>query len=423
MQRYNGSFGLWSADGAEEYWLTAYVTDFLLRARDQGYAVPPEPLKKAGERLLRYLQERDLIDVDYSDNLEHTRFAVQAYAGLVLARSQQAPLGALRSLFERRSDARSGLPQVQLAIALQKMGDQPRADQALQAGLAAGRSDSNWLGDYGSVLRDQALVLALLQENDLSKHTLEERLFNLSDLLASNSWLSTQERNALYLAGRKALALPQQPWTAQLQSAGASHLLSDAQPALKLAGTALVDSLTVSSRAPQPLYQQLTLSGYPAQPPAPHGENLSIRREYLSLTGQPLKLDSLKSGELVLVHLVVGAKQRVPDALVVDLLPAGLEIENQNLAQSAASLDNASSNVRQWHESMQNASLQHQEFRDDRYVAALKLNGYGSTHLLYLARAVTPGTYKVPPPQVESMYRPNWQAVGATPSDLTVQPR
>ncbi|MDO9320212.1 MAG: alpha-2-macroglobulin family protein, partial [Pseudomonas sp.] len=32
MQRYNGSFGLWGADGDEEYWLTAYVTDFLLRA-------------------------------------------------------------------------------------------------------------------------------------------------------------------------------------------------------------------------------------------------------------------------------------------------------------------------------------------------------------------------------------------------------
>lgn len=72
---------------------------------------------------------------------------------------------------------------------------------------------------------------------------------------------------------------------------------------------------------------------------------------------------------------------------------------------------------------MQNASLQHQEFRDDRYVAALKLDGYGSTHLLYLARAVTPGTYKVPPPQVESMYRPGWHAVGATPADLAVRPR
>lgn len=46
MQRYNGSFGLWGADGQEEYWLTAYITDFLLRARDQGYAVPPEALKR-----------------------------------------------------------------------------------------------------------------------------------------------------------------------------------------------------------------------------------------------------------------------------------------------------------------------------------------------------------------------------------------
>ncbi|OTH89005.1 hypothetical protein CAZ07_37090, partial [Pseudomonas aeruginosa] len=89
MQRYNGSFGLWGADGEEEYWLTAYVTDFLLRARDQGFAVPPEALKKASERLLRYVQERNLIEVDYSDNAEHTRFAVQAYAGMVLARSQQ----------------------------------------------------------------------------------------------------------------------------------------------------------------------------------------------------------------------------------------------------------------------------------------------------------------------------------------------
>lgn len=91
MQRYNGSFGLWSSDSEEEYWLTAYVTDFLLRARDQGYGVPAEALKKASERLLRYLQERNLIEVDYSENAEHTRFAVQAYAALVLSRSQQAP--------------------------------------------------------------------------------------------------------------------------------------------------------------------------------------------------------------------------------------------------------------------------------------------------------------------------------------------
>ena len=423
MQRYNGSFGLWGADGQEEYWLTAYVTDFLLRARDQGYAVPPEALKKASERLMRYVQERNLIEADYSDNLEHTRFAVQAYAGLVLARSQQAPLGALRSLFERRSDARSGLPLVQLAIALQKMGDQPRADQALVAGLAATRKANEWLGDYGSPLRDQALILALLEENNLMSGQREQRLFELSDQLAASQWLSTQERNSLFLAGRDLLSKPEASWTAQLGSAGETRELSNSQPALKLEGSLLVTPLTVRNQGSTAIYQQLTISGYPQQAPRAGGENLSIRRDYLGMDGEPLNLDTLKSGDLVLVHLAVTAKERVPDALVVDLLPAGLELENQNLGQSAASLENASSQVKQWRESMQNASIQHQEYRDDRYVAALNLDGNGASHLLYLARAVTPGTYRVPPPQVESMYRPDWQAVGETPGPMVIKGR
>ncbi|WP_256832203.1 alpha-2-macroglobulin [Pseudomonas sp. Pse1] len=423
MQRYNGSFGLWGADGEEEYWLTAYVTDFLLRARDQGYAVPPEALKKASERLLRYLQERNLIEVDYSENAEHTRFAVQAYAGLVLARSQQAPLGALRSLFERRSDSRSGLPLVQLSIALQKMGDQPRADQALLAGLASTRQGNDWLADYGSPLRDQAMILALLEENDLAKGKREERLFELSDLLASNPWLSTQERNALFLAGRGLLGKPETAWKVVLDGSGGEYPLSNEQPALALEGQLLSSDMSLRNQGSEPVYQQLTISGYPAQAPLPGGENLSIRREYLGMNGQPLDLKALNSGDLVLVHIAVNAKQRVPDALVVDLLPAGLELENQNLAQSAASLENASSKVKEWRESMQNASLKHQEFRDDRYVAALNLDGYGTTHLLYLARAVTPGTYRVPPPQVESMYRPNWQALGETAPQMVIKGR
>ncbi|MNM37891.1 hypothetical protein D3C81_486360 [compost metagenome] len=422
MQRYNGSFGLWSSDSEEEYWLTAYVTDFLLRARDQGYGVPAEALKKANERLLRYLQERNLIEVDYSENAEHTRFAVQAYAALVLSRSQQAPLGALRSLFERRADVRSGLPLVQLAVALEKMGDKPRSEQALQAGLGISRS-KGWMADYGSTLRDQALILALLQESKLASAQVDQRLFALSDELAANNWLSTQERNALFLAGRGLLGKPEGKWQARLDSAGDIREFNNVESGMKLEGPLLASPLSVHNEGSETLYQQLTLSGYPRQAPTASGNGLAIRREYLGMNGQPLDLHNLRSGDLVLVHLALKAESRVPDALVVDLLPAGLELENQNLAQSAASLDNASSAVKEWRESMQNASLVHQEYRDDRYVAALKLDGYGTTHLLYLARAVTPGTYRVPPPQVESMYRPNLQAVGDGQGEMTVNPR
>jgi uncharacterized protein YfaS (alpha-2-macroglobulin family) len=421
MQRYNGSFGLWGADGEEEYWLTAYVTDFLLRARDQGFAVPPDALKKANERLLRYLQERNQIEVSYSENAEHTRFAVQAYAGLVLSRSQQAPLGALRSLFDRRTDARSGLPLIQLSIALEKMGDKPRADQALIAGLASKRKADDWLADYGSPLRDQALILSLLEENKLASDKVEERLFALSDQVAASRYLSTQERNSLFMAGRDLLGKPEAKWAATLNSGTQNRELSNDQPGVKLDSSVLASPLTVQNTSDATLYQQMAISGYPVQAPVAGGENLSIRRDYLGMDGEPLNLNALKSGELVLVHLQIKSKERVPDALVVDLLPAGLEIENQNLAQSAASLEDASESVKQWRQSMENAGLKHQEFRDDRYVAAIDLQGFNTADLLYLARAVTPGTYRVPPPQVESMYRPNWQALGDAPAQLVVK--
>ncbi|AYC34483.1 alpha-2-macroglobulin family protein [Pseudomonas cavernae] len=423
MQRYNGGFALWSADGEEEYWLTAYVTDFLLRAREQGFGVPAVALQKASARLLRYLQERNLIEVAYSDSAAHSRFAVQAYAGYVLARSQQAPLGALRSLYERRSDARSGLPLVQLAVALKLMGDQPRADDALAAGLAHGRDGDAWLADYGSALRDQALILALLEEHDLAAGSREERLFGLADELAGQQYLSTQERNALFLAGRGLLGQPERDWQAELWVAGQSRALSNAAPALKLEGAALAEPLSLRNLGTEALYQRLSISGYPSSPPPASGDNLKIHRDYLGMNGEPLDLEALPSGELVLVHLAIESQQRVPDALVVDLLPAGLELENQNLASSTASLADASGALKDWLKSMQNASLKHQEFRGDRYVAALDVGGYGTTHLLYLARAVTPGTYRVPPPQVESMYRPNWQALGETPARLVVKGR
>ncbi|MNE33820.1 hypothetical protein D3C80_1275110 [compost metagenome] len=245
----------------------------------------------------------------------------------------------------------------------------------------------------------------------------------MSDELAANRWLSTQERNALFLAGRGLLGKPEGKWQARLDSAGEVREFNNAEAGMKLEGPLLASPLSVQNEGSETLYQQLTLSGYPRQAPAAGGNGMQIRREYLGMNGQPLDLHNLRSGDLVLVHLALKAEDRVPDALVVDLLPAGLELENQNLAQSAASLDNASSAVKEWRESMQNASVVHQEYRDDRYVAALKLDSYGTTHLLYLARAVTPGTYRVPPPQVESMYRPNLQAVGDGQGEMTVKAR
>jgi len=424
MQRYNGGFGLWSSDSSEEYWLTPYIFDFLLRAREQGFSVPQSALDKTSERLLRYLQERSLINLDYSDNEAHSVFATQAYAGFVLSRSGQAPLGVLRHLFERRAEAQSPLPLIHLAIALKNMGDEPKAQQALSEGLSKARSNKlNWAGDYGSDLRDQAQVLALLDENNLvPQKQRKERLFELADLLARRPYLSTQERGALFMVGQRLLGWSSGDWAAKLETAGQSFDLSNTASTLTFKEN-LGAALRVENASEQTLYQRLDIAGYPLTAPPVQEDNLVIDREYLTSEGKPLDLNQLKSGDLVLVHLLLAAKQRVPDALVVDLLPAGLELENQNLASSSAKLTSTSEQVKDWQRQMNRARIKHQEYRDDRYVAAIDIEERSWTHLLYLARAVTPGIYQVPPPQVESMYRPNWQGIGKTPGKLSIRPQ
>ena len=420
MQKESGGFGLWDKEGPEEYWLTAYAMDFLVRAAEQGYSVPAQAINNGNNRLLRYLQEPGLMSVRYTDDNAASRFAIQSYAGLVLARQQKAPLGALRELWERRDQARSGLPLMQLGIALKAMGDAPRSEQALQLALATKRSDqTRWLADYGSDLRDNALMLALLEENKLLPDAQNALLQTLSEQAFSERWLSTQENNALFLAARSVLDLPGN-WQAQT-TLDSQPLQGDKALTRNLDADQL-SALKVTNSGQQPLWLRLDSTGYPEHAPAASSNVLHIERQFYGTDGQRKSLSSLRSGELVLVKLDINASQNVPDALVVDMLPAGLELENLNLANSSANLQDNGSEVQEWLNQMQQADIQHMEFRDDRFVAAVAVNANQPVTVVYLARAVMPGTYQVPPTQVESMYVPAWRAVGAADDMLIVVP-
>ncbi|HGL6359692.1 TPA: alpha-2-macroglobulin [Citrobacter amalonaticus] len=420
MQRDNGGFALWDKNGPEQYWLTAYAMDFLVRAGEQGYSVPAAGINQGNARLLRYLQDPGMMSIRYSSDTQASKFAVQAYAALVLARQQKAPLGALREIWERRSQAASGLPLLQLGIALKTMGDAKRSDDAVALALSTPRHDERqWLADYGSPLRDNALMLALLEENNLKPDVQNSLLNTLSEQAFSQRWLSTQENNALFLAAR---SLQDLPGTWQAQTSLAEQPLTGDKAQTRNLDADQLAALQVTNNGAQPMWLRLDVSGYPQSAPAPASNVLQIERHILGSDGQSKSLDSLRSGELVLVWLEVKASQDVPDALVVDLLPAGLELENQNLANGSASLQDSGSEVQNLLNQMQQADIQHVEFRDDRFVAAVAVNSGQPVTLVYLARAVTPGTYQVPMPMVESMYVPQWRATGVAGDILIVKP-
>ena len=295
------------------------------------------------------------------------------------------------------------------------------ATPPLKLAVATPRQDENrWLGDYGSPLRDNALKLALLEENKLLPEVPKSAV---EHAVGRGLW------PALAVDPRKPTpcSLPDVRWrTCRAAGRRKPRCRRSRWPATKrktrnLDGDRLA-ALQVSNTGSQPLWLRLDSSGYPQSAPQPGGNVLGIERTIFDTQGQQKSLSSLRSGELVLVKLEVTAKRNVPDALVVDLLPAGLELENQNLANSSASLQENGDAVQNLLNQMQQADIQHIEFRDDRFVAAVAVNEGQPVTLVYLARAVTPGTYQVPQPQVESMYAPQWRATGAASGPLTVTP-
>ncbi len=110
MQAGSGHFSMWGGDGGGTVpVLTPYIVDFLLDAREAGFAVPDGVLQKALDRL-----SEDLLaggEQFYgSDHRDHLRFANRAYAGYVLARVNRAPLGTLRALYDHKKGRQPDRP-------------------------------------------------------------------------------------------------------------------------------------------------------------------------------------------------------------------------------------------------------------------------------------------------------------------------
>ncbi|MEJ2039026.1 MAG: hypothetical protein P8X55_08845, partial [Desulfosarcinaceae bacterium] len=182
----------------------------------------------------------------------------------------------------------------------------------------------------------------------------------------------------------------------------------------------LSQGLRIQAAGDQPVYVNFVLGGYSDKAPPAETHGLEIHRTCYDPEGSPLETGRLKTGDLVLVRLDVSSDQRVSEGLVVDLLPAGLEMENQNLAVgfNMDELTVEGKTIRDW---KQELNLAHEEYRDDRYVAAVDISPWRPATLFYLARAVSPGVFRTPNAYAEDMYRPYIRAIGEEQGLMTIE--
>jgi alpha-2-macroglobulin len=436
MQIPSGHFSMWGGDSYVNEMLTPYVVDFLLDARDAGVDVPDTVLQKALKRLNDDLLSGGHPFYGYEQS-NHLRFADEAYSAYVLARVQRAPLGTLRALYDNeRGKSLTALPLVHLGIALSLQGDKPRGGKALDEAFAKKFERPWYLGDYGSDLRDAALMIALVHQNGLSRPDYDASVIKLGrDFVARRaaraaqakkygySWLylSTQEQLALFRLGKALVKDGNATFGGEL-SVGGKITALDAKKIWSATFSAdqVRAGVRLTPTGKPPLYTVEDVAGVPRKAPEPDDTKVWLKRSFYTLDGKAYDGHALKEGEGLVVGVAIEAKEEMADALFTDLLPGGLEIENFNLSDSKQWADVVIDGI-QINDRASAAEVRHEEFRDDRYVAALKLYKGQKAHVFYLVRAVSPGTFVVPPPAIEDMYRPEIRGIGKSePAQIKV---
>ncbi|HXV29632.1 MAG TPA: hypothetical protein VD840_04795, partial [Sinorhizobium sp.] len=396
-QSSSGSFGLWGP-GYGDLWLDAYVTDFLTRAREQKYDVPEQAMVPALENLQNALS--------YETNVRERGNEI-AHALYVLARNRKAAISDLRYYADTMlGDFPTPLAKAHIAAALALYGDARRSQDIFAAAVNMSTGLVNVSlarSDYGSSLRDDAAVLALAAES----RPVPPIIPDLSKIVAKEwqqaKYTSTQEQAWMLLAAR---AIQGGDADMTLEINGARRAGSYAA---RISGDALIEHpVVIRNNGTDAVSAVVTTVAAPAQPLSAGGDGFAIERTYYTLDGEEANVTEARQNERYVVVLKVTESNDWPSrVLITDLLPAGFEIDNPSLVDSAQ-LSNF-----EW---IGDVEAAHTEFRSDRFVAAFDRSTGDNREitLAYVVRAVTPGTYDHPAASVEDMYRPQFSARTAT---------
>lgn len=388
-QASNGAFGLWYPSSGD-LWLDSYVTDFLSRAKAQGYAVPDLAFEKA----LNNLRNRVNYAADFEDGGEDI-----AYALMVLAREGYAAIGDLRYYSDTRATAfGSAMAQAQLGAALASYGDQMRADTMFRLADARLKIPENvqaWRHDYGSSLRDRAAVMSLAVDAGSDVVDLASLAQTVSRVPVARR--STQESvwslmavNALVKEGiAQGITL-----NGDTLQAPMVRTLSEAD---------LIDGVALENGGAQDTTAVVSVFGVPSEPEPAGGNGYVITRSYFTMDGEPISLTEVAQNMRVVALIEVQPTRDHQARLMVnDPLPAGMEIDNPNLISGG--------DIKALDWLNLNANVQNSEFRTDRFLAAVDWGGRDAFRMAYVMRAVSPGSFHHPAAIVEDMYRPDFQA-------------
>jgi len=392
MQLRDGSFAYWPGGKESSDWGSIYASHFLVEARKAGYNV--------SERVYSKLIA-SLLSISKSKESSNYQLELKAYALYVLSLAGKPQLSTMSYLRHSALNKLDDYSRAQLAAAYYYAGERKTAKNILPVTLGASHQVRESGGNFNSAARADAIVLSVLADVDPGNPAVYKLVTRLSKEAAEvGAWGTTQENAFALMALGKTLAKKSDgSYQGEVLVNGTKLASFDESKELRLEDRRLSQGkITVKLNGNGVCYYFLESSGISEKAELKtFDQGITVRREFLDRNGKKLNPNQIKQGDLVVVDLALTPGQaKLENLAVVDMLPAGLEIENPRIASSASLAWLSKATVKP----------DYLDIRDDRLMLFVSLKEKETVHFYYAVRAVTCGEFLLPAVKAECMYEP-----------------
>lgn len=436
-QNDDGAFGMWRSTPRGEPFLTPWIAQLLLEAKDAGFALPSGMLEETNSAL------RELAATPYND-IYHLRLS--SWATYLLTRQGEITTGALASTQSRLQnlslqDWQTDLSALYLAASYRLLKMDKEANALMQPSwkqLTQAWSKAWWTQNYYDPLVQDATRLYLI-----TRH-FPEKTADIPPQVLENMMVALKaQRNTTFSSAMSLLAL--ENYSAQVtggQEEGDTLSIlqnskrSNVEPALisRMQGmfaqgqfNADAQTIRFENHGNAPAWYVVTQAGYDvAAPDKALSRGLEVTRDYTDEQGKPVTQVAIGQKINVRLKIRANSNEGLSNLAIVDLLPGGFEVVQQTPPEPESEEDteeNAAESDGGWLSPLAASestwSPDYSDIREDRVII------YGSAtsevqEFVYQIKATNTGSFTIPPAYGEAMYDREVQAVSVSPGKLTV---
>lgn len=400
MQLFTGGFAYWPGGNKANRWTSIYVSHFLVEARQAGYPVSNQVYDKMLINLKAIARKKAA---------DHWELQNKVYALYVLTLAGQPDLSNLAYIKNHQWKELAEDSRVMLAAAYHYAGERDQGEKLIPFSFSTAQIERETGQNFNSTIRSDAIILSLLADIAPDHPAIPSLVEKLTKAQSNSRWGTTQENAFAYMAiGKLLKTQSSDSYTGQVLISGESVGLFSDLEGVEITDARLAEGkVTLNLSGQGKAYYFAEAQGVPLNSEElAYNRGVTVTREYLDKDGQRLDMDQIKQGSLVIGKITVtGQRNNLNNLVVVDLLPAGLEIENPRL-QSRGNID--------WLTD-ESYPIDYLDIRDDRLLLFTNISSANQPVTFYYAlRAVTVGEFVLPPIKAECMYEPEISSISAT---------